>query len=216
MAATCCSLSPKSNPKSVCSLRLFAGSFFSSSSPNCSSPKASASVYADYLRSHFSFSRAKALRCRSRGNLSELRPAMCPSSFCSIKLFAAATNLSSSTATGPDKVAYPMKKRLPRSGMDLFLHICNLSWSLHSFSFLWKASSIIPIHKMEKPLDSPASFRPISLLSCVSMNASFYHVYSSFWSITPFSLPGRPVSALDGVLYSRSNSLSFFIHFRWV
>ena len=33
---------------------------------------------------------------------------------------------------------------------------------------IWKTSSIIPIHKMAKPLDSPASFRPISLTSCVS------------------------------------------------
>ena len=31
-----------------------------------------------------------------------------------------------------------------------------------------KASSIIPVHKMGKPLDSLASFRPIPLTSCVS------------------------------------------------
>ena len=50
-------LSPKSNPKSVRSLlRSIAGSpSSSSSSPNCSSPRESASVYAAYLRSHFSF-----------------------------------------------------------------------------------------------------------------------------------------------------------------
>ena len=70
--------------------------------------------------------------------------------------------LSSSAATGPDKVAYPMLKHLPRFGMDFLLHIFNLSWISHSFP------SIIPIHKMGKPLDSPASFWPISLTSCVS------------------------------------------------
>ena len=43
-----------------------------------------------------------------------------------------------------------------------------LSLTLHSFPSIWKTSSIIPIHKMGKPLDSPASFRPISLTSCVS------------------------------------------------
>ena len=58
---TCTSLSPKSNPKSVHSLlRSIAGSPSSSSSspnfPNCSSPRESASVYAAYLRSHFSVS----------------------------------------------------------------------------------------------------------------------------------------------------------------
>ena len=58
---TCSSLSPRSNPKSVHSLlRSIAGSSSSSSSspnfPNCSSPRESASVYAAYLRSHFSVS----------------------------------------------------------------------------------------------------------------------------------------------------------------
>ena len=61
-----------------------------------------------------------------------------------------------------------MLKHLPRSGMDFLLHIFNLSWSSHSFPSIWKTSSIIPIHKMGKPLDSPASFRPISLTFCVS------------------------------------------------
>ena len=178
---TCTSLSPKSNPKSVHSLlRSIAGSPSSSSSspnfPNGSSPRESASVYAAYLRSHFSVSQPKALRSRARGYLTELRRATCSveshSSFCSpfspAEFLAAASNLSSSTATGPDKVAYPMLKHLPRSGMDFLLHIFNLSWSSHSFPSIWKTSSIIPIHKMGKPLDSPASFRPISLTSCVS------------------------------------------------
>ena len=178
--ATCSSLSPRSNPKSVHSLlRSIAGSPSSSSSspnfPNCS-PRESASVYAAYLISHFSVSQPKALRSRARGYLSELRRAACPveshSSFCSpfspAEFHAAASNLSSSTATGPDKVAYPMLKHLPRSGMDLLLHIFNFFWSSHSFPSIWKTSSIIPIHKMGKPLDSPASLRLISLTSCVS------------------------------------------------
>ena len=62
--ATCSSPSPKSNPKSVYSLlRSVAGC--SSSSPDfsgCSSPRESASVFADYLISHFSVSQPKALR----------------------------------------------------------------------------------------------------------------------------------------------------------
>ena len=207
---TCSSLSPKSNPKSVHSLlRSIAdsssSSSFSPNFPSCSSPRESASVYAAYLRSHFSISQSKALRSSARGYLTELRRATCPeeshSSFCSpftlAEFLAAASNLSSSTATGPDKVAYPMLKHLPRSGMDFLLHIFNLFWSLHSFPSIWKTSSIIPINKMGKPLDSPASFRPISLTSC--LNASFYPVYFSFWNLIPFSLPARPVSALDGL-----------------
>ena len=174
---TCSSLSPKSNPKFLDSLlRSIAGSSSSPNFPNCSSPRESASVYAAYLRSHFSVFHPKALRSRARGCLSELRQATYSeeshSSLCSpfslAEFLVAASNLSSSTATAPDKVAYPMLKHLPRSGMDFFLRIFNLSWSLHSFPSIWKTFSIIPIHKMGKPLDSPASFRPISLTSCVS------------------------------------------------
>ena len=100
---------------------------------------------------------------------------MCPeeshSSFCSPSSsaeFLAATYNLSSAATGLGKVAYPMLKHLARSGMDFLLHIFNLSWTLHSFPSIWKTSSIISIHKMGKPLDSPASFRPIFLTSCIS------------------------------------------------
>ena len=103
---TCSSLSPKSNPKTVYSLlRSIAGSpsssSFSPNFPNCSSPRESASVYAAYLRSHFSVSQPKTLRIRARDYLTELRRATCPeeshSSFCSpfssTELLAAASNL---------------------------------------------------------------------------------------------------------------------------
>ena len=131
---TCSSLSPRSNPKSVHSLlRSIAGSpswsYSSPNFPNCSSPRGSASVYAAYLRSHFSISQPKALCSRARGYLTELRRATCPveshSSFCSpfspAEFLAAVSNLTSSTVIGPDQVAYPMLKHLPRSGMDFFL-----------------------------------------------------------------------------------------------
>ena len=172
--ATCSFLSPKSNHKSVHSLLCsIAGSPSSSSSspnfPKCSSPRESASVYTAYLRSHFSVSQPKALRSRARDYLFEFRRATCPveshSSFCSPfspdEFLAAASNLSSSPAIGPDKVSYPMLKHLPRSGMDFLFHTFSFSWSLHSFPSIWKTSSINPIDKMGKLLDSPASFRLI-------------------------------------------------------
>ena len=143
---TCSSLLTKSNPKSVYYLlRSVAGSSFSSFSspnfPNCSSPRKSASVYAAHLRSHFSVSQPKTLRGKARGYLSEFRRTTCPEeshlSFCSpffpAEFLAAASYLSSSTATGPDKVAYPTLKHLPCSGIDFLLHIFKLSCSLHSF-----------------------------------------------------------------------------------
>ena len=78
--ATCSSLLPKCNHKSVYSLlRFVAGSSSSSPNfPNCFSSRESASVFANYLRSHFSVSQPKILHSRARSYLSELRRATCP------------------------------------------------------------------------------------------------------------------------------------------
>ena len=99
----------KSNPKSVYSILCsVAGSPSSSFSfpnfPNCSSPRESASVFADYLTSHLSVYQPKTLCSRTRDYLSELRQATClevsRSSFYSpfflAEFLAAASNLSSS------------------------------------------------------------------------------------------------------------------------
>ena len=154
----CFSLSPRSDPESVRSLlRSVAGSPCSSSSspnfPNCSSSRESTSVYAACLKSHFSVSQPGALRGGAGGCLSGLRRNACPvESFCSpfslAEFHVAASKLASSAAAGPDGVACPMLKRLPRSGMDFLLYIFNLSWSSHSFPSIRKTFSIILIHRM--------------------------------------------------------------------
>ena len=101
-----------------------------------------------------------------------------------------------------------MLKHLPRSGMDFLLHIFNLSWTLHFFPSIWKTSSIIPIRKMGKPLDSPASYRPLSLTSCVSRLFErivlscllFFLRFNSILSPRQAGFrPGR--STLDQILY---------------
>ena len=134
------------------------------------------------------------------------------------EFLAAASNLSPSTATGPDKVAYPMLKHLPRSGMDFRLYIFNLSWSSHSFLSIWNTSSIIPIHKMGKPLNSPASFRPISLTSCVSKlferiilsRLLFFLESNSILSLRQAGFrPGR--STLDQIVYLSQSISDGFI-----
>ena len=121
--------------------------------------------------------------------------------FSPAEFLAAASNLSSSTATGPDKVAYPMLKHLPRFGMDFFftssifprLHIPFLPSGRHLLLFpytRWENLSILL-------LPSGLSLSPPAYQSC--LNASFYPVFSSFWNLIPFSLPARPASALDGL-----------------
>ena len=65
----------------------------------------------------------------------------------------------------------PNMPRLSPLRLVCHRHIFNVSWSLQSFPSIWKTSSIITIHKMGKPLDSPtfySYFRPISFTSCVS------------------------------------------------
>ena len=130
------------------------------------------------------------------------------SPFSPAEFLAAVSNLSS-TATRPDKVAYPMLKHLPRPGIDFLLHIFNLSSILHSFSSIWKKSSVIPIYKWENIstllLPSGLSLSPPWYQSFLS--ASYYPVYSSFWSLLPFSVPPPPDrfrpgrSTLDQVLH---------------
>ena len=101
--------------------------------------------------------------------------------------------------------------------MDFLLHIFNLSWSSHSFPSIWKTSSIIAIHKMGKLLDSPASFRPISLTSCGSKlferiilsRLLFFLEYNSILSPHQAGFcPGR--STFDQILFlSQSISNEF-------
>ena len=57
---------------------------------------------------------------------------------------------------------------------------------------------------MEKPHDSLASIQPICLTSCISK--LFEHIILS--RLTPFSLPARPISTLNGLL---SIKISFIL-----
>ena len=181
----------------------------SSNFPNNSSPRESALVYAAYLRSHFSVSQPKVFCSRARGYLSELRRATCSeeshSSFCSpfslAEFHAAASNLSSSTATGPNKAAYPMLKHLPRSGMDFLSHF-------HSFlDFAFLSFHLEDIFYYSYTQDGKASrlscFLPayLSLTSYVSKlfeGIILSRLLFFLESNSILSLPARPVSVLDG------------------
>ena len=189
---TCTSLLPKSIPKSVHSLlRSIAGSTSSSSSspnfPNCSSPRKSASVYAAYLRSHFSVSQPKALCSRARGYLSELRRATCLeeshsffcSPFSSAELLAAASNLS----------LFTVQTKLPIPCQSIFLA---LSWIFFFTSSIFPGLCI-PFPPSGRHLLFPStrweSLSTLLLPSGLSLslcayqnflNTSFFPVYSSF------------------------------------
>ena len=179
---TCSSLSPKTRPSAVFSLlRSITGNPTSPGDlpdfPGTITPIDCANRLSSYMQGHFSSPTPKHARHEERGYLNKLRSSQCSSTsshdtFCSPfsqhELSSALSQLSSSTACGPDKVSYPLLTHLPQAGKDLLLHIFNLSWSTHSFPSAWKQSTIIPILKSGKPSNSPSSYRPISLTSCIS------------------------------------------------
>ena len=110
--------------------------------------------------------------------MNELRKASCEeastlhSLFCSpfslAELSTAICKLSSSTASSPDQIAYPLLKHLLEPAQLLLLSLFNRFWYSHTFPSCWKPTTIIPVHKPGKPTSSPSSFRPISLTSCIS------------------------------------------------
>ena len=177
--ATCFNLSPRSDPRAVFSLlNAISGKKNTSqdpSFPGCSSPLDTAYHYASYLHSHLSQATTHTSRRAERQFMNELRKASCEdtsslhNTFCSpfslAELSTATSKLSSSTASGPDQIAYPSLKHLPEPAQLLLLSLLNRSWSSHTFPSCWKLTTIIPIHKPGKPT---SSFRPISLTFCIS------------------------------------------------
>ena len=187
----------------------------------CSSLRESASVSIDYLISHFSVYQPNALRSRARGYLSELQRSRSHekshssfySPFSPTKILSAATNLFSSGCNWPSQSRL-FHAEAPSSLWHGFssLHF-QYFWSLHSFSFIWKTPYTIPIHKMIKSFDSPASFRPISLASGVSkvfksiiLSRLLFFLESNFILIPLSRFPLRTI-------YSRTNSLYLSAHF---
>ena len=205
--ATCSNLSPRSDPRAVFRLlNAISGKKNTSqdpSFPGCTSPLDTANHYASYLRSHLAQATPRTSRRAERQFMNELRKASCEdasslhNSFCSpfslTELSTAICNLSSSTASGPDQIAYPLLKNLPEPAQLLLLSLFNRSWYSHTFPSYWKPTTNIPIHNPGKPTSSPSSFRPISLTCCISkhferliLSRLTFHLESS-----PLHLPGR-------------------------
>ena len=72
------------------------------------------------------------------------------------------------SAPGEDEIHPLMLKNLPHEWKLSLLEIFNRSWQLGKVPSSWRSALIIPIHKKKKPADKIRSYRPVSLLSCVS------------------------------------------------
>ena len=121
------------------------------------------------------------------------------------ELSIAICKLSSSTASGPDLIAYPLLQHLPGPAQLLLLSLFNRSWSSHTFPSCRKPTTIIPIHKPGKPTSSPSSFLSLTsyiskLFECLILSRLTFHLESNHLLSTCQAgfRPGR--SSLDQIL----------------
>lgn len=85
-----------------------------------------------------------------------------------IELINITKKMKNSKAPGMDKIHNSLVKKLPRIGFFVLALIINSCFKLNYFPVQWKHAKIIAIKKPNKPPSSPASYRPISLLSSLS------------------------------------------------
>ena len=78
------------------------------------------------------------------------------------------TTLKNSPATGSDNISNLHIKHLGPSAIHYLTDIFNKSWTFNYMPDSWKKAIIIPKLKPRKDPTLPSSYRPISLLSCLS------------------------------------------------
>lgn len=72
------------------------------------------------------------------------------------------------TAPGVDQISYLIIKNLPGNFSSYLLNIYNTIYMSGQYPDSWKVAKISPILKKDKDHFNPKSYRPISLLSCLS------------------------------------------------
>eukprot|EP00756_Hemistasia_phaeocysticola_P036888 Hpha_TRINITY_DN16666_c2_g1::TRINITY_DN16666_c2_g1_i1::g.178532::m.178532 len=76
--------------------------------------------------------------------------------------------LKAGKASGEDGVSNECLVNLGKYGRIALLALCNRSWRELVVYQRWKHEVVVPLHKRDRPIDQVASYRPISLTSCVS------------------------------------------------
>ena len=71
------------------------------------------------------------------------------------------------TTPGEDGVTYGMIKNMPVKAKEFLLRVFNRFFRESYFPPIWNRSTVIPIPKPGKNPNSPKSYRPISLTSCL-------------------------------------------------
>ena len=83
------------------------------------------------------------------------------------ELESALQSLKPKQAPSPDGVTNELLIHLGPEAKKKLLQIYNASWKHGIVPQEWKKAILIPIHKPGKPKNSPSSYRPISLTSCL-------------------------------------------------
>ena len=68
---------------------------------------------------------------------------------------------------GPDGITNEMLKHLGNTATQKLLEVFNRSWGDGALAQVWREAIMIPVHKKGKDKKKAASYRPISLTSCV-------------------------------------------------
>ena len=95
------------------------------------------------------------------------RRTTCCSPFTRKELDAAIAKLAARKAPGLDLVTNELIVHLNDAGRQKLLELANMSWARGELPSIWRKAIIVPILKKGKPRDSPGSYRPVSLLSCL-------------------------------------------------
>ena len=85
---------------------------------------------------------------------------------------------------GYDQITYTMLKNLENSDKLKLCQLYNKILNSSVIPFQWKNAIVIPIVKPNKPIDSIAAYRPISLLSCISKLLDKIISRRLFWFLT--------------------------------
>ena len=87
--------------------------------------------------------------------------------FTMTELHQAMKKLKTRKSPGPDKVFNEMLLHLSQLGKETLLKVVNLSWTSGNVPSGWRNAILSPILKKNKPPEDLASYRPISLTSCI-------------------------------------------------
>ena len=85
----------------------------------------------------------------------------------SLKELTNALSSCSNTSPGEDDISYQMIKNLPTHQLNNLLEYFNYLWNNNLFPEQWSTAIVLPFLKPKKPPRLTASYRPISLTSCL-------------------------------------------------